>query len=92
MNFNCVNIVIQVDASSDSPASVSSVITVGAIDSKDTRASFSNYGSSVDIFAPGVNVLSAYIGSTTATEVLSGTSMGMLTPLIHTISIKLGSN
>lgn len=67
---------LQVDASSDSPASATSAITVGAIDNKDSKASFSNYGASVDIFAPGVDILSASIGSTTATEVLSGTSMG----------------
>jgi len=65
------------DASNYSPASESTAITVGAIDSSDTRASFSNYGSLVDVFAPGVNILSSWIGSTTATNTISGTSMGV---------------
>lgn len=65
-----------VDASSDSPASAPSAITVGAIDqSTDKKASFSNFGASVDIMAPGVSVLSVGITSITATSVLSGTSM-----------------
>lgn len=59
-----------------SPGSAPNAITVGAIDqTTDRRASFSNFGDLVDIFAPGVNVLSVGIGSTTATAVLSGTSM-----------------
>ncbi|TVY81643.1 Subtilisin-like protease [Lachnellula suecica] len=63
------------DASGYSPASEPTAITVGAIDSTDARASFSNYGSLIDVFAPGVNVLSSWIGSTTATNTISGTSM-----------------
>lgn len=65
-----------VDASNDSPASAAGALTVGAIDqTTDTRASFSNFGRPVDVFAPGVNVQSVGIKSTTATTVLSGTSM-----------------
>lgn len=63
------------DASNYSPASESTACTVGAIDSNDARASFSNYGSVLDIFAPGVNILSTWIGSNTATNTISGTSM-----------------
>lgn len=63
------------DASNYSPASESTAITVGAIDIDDNRASFSNYGSLVDIFGPGVDILSSWIGSTTATNTISGTSM-----------------
>ena len=55
------------DASTSSPASESSVCTVGATDSSDARASYSNYGSIVDIFAPGSNIKSAWIGSSSAT-------------------------
>jgi subtilisin family serine protease len=62
-------------ASNYSPARVTEALTVGATDSSDNRAWFSNYGSAVDIFAPGVNILSAYIGSNTATLALDGTSM-----------------
>lgn len=65
-----------VDAANDSPASAAGAITVGAIDqTTDARASFSNFGEFVDVFAPGVDVESVGITSTTATEVLSGTSM-----------------
>ena len=58
------------------PQAVSaSAITVAASDASDRRASFSNFGSCVDMFAPGVGVQSSYIGSPTATAFLSGTSM-----------------
>ena len=55
------------NAANYSPSSETTVCTVGASDINDARASFSNYGSVVDIFAPGVNVLSSWIGSTSAT-------------------------
>ncbi|RDW84276.1 hypothetical protein BP6252_01866 [Coleophoma cylindrospora] len=65
-----------VDAANSSPASAPSAITVGAIDAKtDTRATFSNFGASLDVFAPGVNIQSVGIANDTATTVLSGTSM-----------------
>ncbi|ATZ54237.1 Bcser1 [Botrytis cinerea B05.10] len=63
------------NAANTSPASTPNAITVGAIDSNDARASFSNYGAVLDVFAPGVNVLSSWIGSTSATNTISGTSM-----------------
>ncbi|KAF3205588.1 hypothetical protein TWF192_001981 [Orbilia oligospora] len=63
------------NASLSSPASARSAITVGATDETDTRASFSNFGSVVDIFAPGVNILSADIISDTAARLDNGTSM-----------------
>jgi subtilisin family serine protease len=63
------------DACNSSPARVSKAITVAATDNTDTRASYSNYGSCVDIFAPGSQINSAWIGSNTATKVLNGTSM-----------------
>lgn len=63
------------DACSSSPARVSKAITVAATDNTDTRASYSNYGSCVDIFAPGSQINSSWIGSNTATKVLNGTSM-----------------
>ncbi len=62
-------------ACSSSPADVSTAITVAATDSNDARASFSNYGTCVDIFAPGVNITSDWYSSTTATNTISGTSM-----------------
>lgn len=63
------------DASYYSPASAPSAITVGATDKYDTRASFSNWGTSLDVFAPGVDVLSSWIGSSSASKTISGTSM-----------------
>ncbi|ODV58498.1 proteinase B ASCRUDRAFT_16692, partial [Ascoidea rubescens DSM 1968] len=63
------------DACNTSPAAAENAITVGASTLGDTRAYFSNYGKCVDIFAPGLNVLSTYIGSDESTATLSGTSM-----------------
>jgi subtilisin family serine protease len=63
------------DACYYSPGSADSAITVAAIDASDRRASFSNWGSCVDMFAPGVNVKSAWWTSDDATTTLSGTSM-----------------
>jgi aqualysin 1 len=63
------------NACNSSPARVVAAITVGATDRTDTRASWSNYGSCLDIFAPGVLIKSDWIGSTTATNTISGTSM-----------------
>ncbi|MEU3744032.1 MULTISPECIES: S8 family peptidase [Streptomyces] len=62
-------------ACSYSPARVAEAITVGATDSADKRASFSNYGTCVDLFAPGVSVTSAWKDDDTATNTISGTSM-----------------
>lgn len=62
-------------ACSFTPARATSGLTVGATESNDYRAYFSNYGSCVDLFAPGVGILSAYIGSNTAAVYLDGTSM-----------------
>lgn len=70
MNDACANLVkkgihvsvaagnAQRDASKESPASEPTVCTVGASDSNDSIASFSNFGSLIDVFAPGVNIQS----------------------------------
>ncbi|MET8834467.1 S8 family serine peptidase [Micromonospora sp. NPDC004540] len=58
-----------------SPARVASAITVGATQNNDAAASFSNYGTCVDILAPGVNITSAWYTGNTATNTISGTSM-----------------
>ncbi|MDD4857775.1 MAG: S8 family serine peptidase [Candidatus Krumholzibacteria bacterium] len=62
-------------ASNYSPARVAAAITVGATSSTDVFASWSNYGSAVDVNAPGVSIKSDYYTSTTATATMSGTSM-----------------
>jgi subtilisin family serine protease len=64
-----------VDACTKSPAHTTEAITVAATDPADTRASFSNYGTCVDIFAPGVNIVSAANSGDTGTATMSGTSM-----------------
>jgi subtilisin family serine protease len=58
-----------------SPARVAEAITVGATTSSDLRASFSNFGSCLDLFAPGESIKSAWHTGSTATNILSGTSM-----------------
>jgi cerevisin len=63
------------DACNFSPAGAERAITVGASDLQDTRAYFSNYGKCTDIFAPGLSILSTWIGSKHATNTISGTSM-----------------
>jgi subtilisin family serine protease len=64
-----------VNACTQSPARVPAAITVGATQQNDARASFSNIGTCVDIFAPGVGITSAWRTSDTATNTISGTSM-----------------
>jgi subtilisin family serine protease len=64
-----------VDAATQSPARVTEALTVGATDAYDNRASFSNYGVVVDLFAPGVSITSTWVGSDYATNTISGTSM-----------------
>ncbi|HEV7908142.1 MAG TPA: S8 family peptidase [Pseudonocardiaceae bacterium] len=63
------------DASTSSPARVTEAITVGATTNTDARASYSNYGSLLDIFAPGSSITSSWNTSDTATNTISGTSM-----------------
>ncbi|MEU5683057.1 peptidase S8 [Streptomyces venezuelae] len=63
------------NAANTSPARVPAAITVGATSNTDARASFSNYGSVLDIFAPGVNIKAGWNTGDTATNTISGTSM-----------------
>jgi len=64
-----------VSACTQSPASEPKAITVGATTSIDGSSSFSNFGSCVDLNAPGSSILGAYIPNPTSTATLSGTSM-----------------
>ncbi|MEV1018406.1 S8 family serine peptidase [Micromonospora sp. NPDC049801] len=66
---------VRQNACNYSPARVASAITVGATQNNDAAASFSNFGTCVDILAPGVNITSAWYDSNTATNTISGTSM-----------------
>lgn len=63
------------DARNYSPASSPNAITVGATQEGDGRASYSNYGSVVDVFAPGSQIVSTWFTSNNAFHTLSGTSM-----------------
>ena len=63
------------DACNYSPASTASAITVGWTTITDTRSSLSNWGSCVDVYAPGENIKSAWKSSPTSTRLQSGTSM-----------------
>ncbi|KAI1827098.1 subtilase [Xylaria intraflava] len=76
-----------VDANGTSPASAANALTVAAIDSNWVFASFSNFGSVVDIAAPGVSVVSCWISSNTSTNILSGTSMA--TPHVAGLALYL---
>lgn len=63
------------NACSGSPSRVDAALTVGSTTSSDSRSSFSNKGSCVDIFAPGSGITSAWYSSNSATNTISGTSM-----------------
>ncbi|AGM04337.1 S8 family peptidase [Amycolatopsis keratiniphila] len=63
------------DAGTTSPARVKEAITVAASDKTDKQASFSNYGSVVDLYAPGVDITSTWGTGDDATNTISGTSM-----------------
>ncbi|MBB5939685.1 S8 family peptidase [Streptomyces zagrosensis] len=63
------------DARNTSPARVGEAITVGSTTRTDARSSFSNYGSVLDLFAPGSDITGAWRTSDTATNTISGTSM-----------------
>jgi subtilisin family serine protease len=63
------------DACTASPARAPLAVTVGATDIGDNRASFSNFGPCLDLFAPGVNITSAWWQSDGQTATISGTSM-----------------
>jgi len=63
------------DSCNYSPAASKNAVTVGASSLLEERAYFSNYGPCNDIFAPGLNILSTWIGSKYAVNTISGTSM-----------------
>ena len=65
----------KIDACKSSPARAPSALTVAASNLADEQASFSNFGKCVDIFAPGVDIVSSWWTSNFATARLSGTSM-----------------
>lgn len=63
------------DACQFSPARVPAALTVGATTNADARAAYSNYGSCLDVFAPGSAITSLWFSSSSATKTVSGTSM-----------------
>jgi len=79
------------DACNFTPARTPEAITVNATDSTDARASFSNFGTCTDIFAPGVNITSSWNTNDTATNTISGASMA--TPHVAgTAALYLGAH
>lgn len=63
------------DACTRSPARIPAAITVGATTDTDARASYSNYGTCLDLFAPGSSITSAWYSNDTSSNTISGTSM-----------------
>jgi len=63
------------DACNSSPAGLAQALVVGASTSSDSMASFSNFGSCLDLFAPGTEIRSAWNSSNTSVETADGTSM-----------------
>ena len=78
------------NASTQSPARVAAAITVGSSTINDARSSFSNFGSVVDIFAPGSSIQSAWWTSDTATATISGTSMA--SPHVAGVAARIKQN
>jgi aqualysin 1 len=78
------------NATNSSPARVGEAITVGSSTINDARSSFSNFGSVVDIFAPGSSITSAWATSDTATNTISGTSMA--TPHVAGVAARFLQN
>ena len=79
------------NACNSSPARVGAALTVSATDETDTKASWANFGSCVDVFAPGVSITSAWGSGDTATNTISGTSMA--TPHVAGVAATyLGTN
>ncbi len=81
-NMTSAGVVVAVAAGNDnadacnySPARAASAITVGSTTNTDARSSFSNFGTCLDIFGPGSNIMSSWYTSSTATNTISGTSM-----------------
>jgi len=67
--------IFALDACTQSPARVPTAITVSAVDNTDRKPSWPNRGTCVDVFAPGINITSAWGTGDTATNTISGTSM-----------------
>jgi subtilisin family serine protease len=74
------------DVAGDTPARVAEGLTVGATAEGDGRAGFSNFGAGVDLFAPGAEIDSAWVGSPVALKRISGTSMAA--PVVAGIAAK----
>jgi len=79
------------DACNFTPARVTEAITVNASTRTDARASFSNFGTCTDIFAPGQDITSSWNTNDTASNTISGTSMA--TPhVVGAAALYLGDN
>jgi len=77
------------DACNYSPASAKGALTVAASDNEDRKASFSNFGACVDLYAPGVGITSAWINNPDSSNTISGTSMAC--PHVAGLALKVVS-
>lgn len=76
------------DACKYSPAAAEKAVTVGASTLQDARAYFSNWGTCVDVFAPGLNILSTWNAGPHSTNTISGTSMASPRKLFSDLTTK----
>ena len=77
------------DACTQSPAAVAEAVTVAAIAQRNTRAKFSNYGPCVDIFAPGVDILTAAIPAKSRNGYVFGSGTSFSAPFVAGVAALL---